>query len=185
MARTRTAAGVEELAGGSAPAPEVTAAEVETGAVAKTDPRDAQLAEFQTFKSGTRFGQVMQHDAHMRVENVPADRCTTWATDPRIDNGRAIAVFKGLGFRVVEIDEVTSDPTDETRLRPRYFEEGPNRSVAMGGGVLMIGYRKYRDDRKKHERDLAKVQVAEQKENLDNLGIRHGGTVTRGGLTEV
>lgn len=185
MARARTAAGVEDLSKAATPEPDVKPEEVATGAVAASDPRDEQLRGFQDFKAGSRFERVMQHDAHMRVLNVPADRCVTWATDPRIDNGRAIAVFKGLGFRLVEIDEVTSDPNDETKLHPRFYEEGPNRSVAMGGGVLMIGYRKYRDDRKAHEREMARVQVEEQQEKLDNLGIRHGGTVTRGGLKEV
>lgn len=175
MATRRTAA--EE--------PKLTVDELATGAVSKADPRDEVLSQFRTFNGKATRQGAPEHDLHMRVGNVPADRCVTWVTDPRIDNGRAIAIWRSLGFRSVEMDEVSNDPQIEEKLFCRYFEEGPNNTVAMGGGVLMIGYRQYREARKASERDAARTQVAQNQEKLDSIGIRHGGQVTRGGLTEV
>lgn len=175
MATRRTAA--EE--------PKPTAAELESGTISKVDPRDEVLSQFREYTIKGDRTNTPAHDLHMRVGNVPVDRCVTWVTDPRIDNGRAIAIWRSLGFRVVEIDEVSNDPQQEEKLFCRYFEEGPNHSVAMGGGVLMIGYRQYREQRKGAERDAARAQVAQQQEKMDSMGIRHGGQISRGGLTEV
>lgn len=150
-----------------------------------TDPRDSVLENFKEFRVkalGKRMGPL---DEFLRVHNLPADRCVTWATDPRIDNGRHLAFIKGLGFRPVEIDEVTTDPNVEAKLVVNQFDEGPHRTVLIGGGVLMIGYRQYREDRKANERDAARAQVAQQQEKMDSMGIRHGGQISRGGLTEV
>lgn len=159
--------------------------ELATGAVSKIDPRDEVLNQYRTFKGTPNRQSTPEHDLHMRVGNVPADRCVTWVTDPRIDNGRAIAIWRSLGFRAVEVDEVSNDPNMDEKLFCRYYEEGPNKTVAMGGGVLMIGYRQYREDRKANERDAARAQVAQQQEKMDSMGIRHGGQISRGGLTEV
>ncbi len=175
MATRRTAA--EE--------PKPTAEELATGSISKIDPRDEVLNQYRSFTGSGSRQDTPAHDLHMRVGNVPTERVVTWVTDPRIDNGRAIAIWRSLGFRLVEMDEVSNDPNIDEKLFCRYFEEGPNKSVAMGGGVLMIGYRQYREERKESERNAARAQVAQQQEKMDSMGIRHGGQISRGGLTEV
>ncbi len=163
----------------------VTPEEVTSGQVSATDPRDAAIAGYREFKVNDANATPVEHDRHIRVKNVPADRCCTWATDPRIDNGACISLFRSLGFRVVEVDEVTTDMNDDRKLVVSHFEEGPNRSVAMGGGVLMIGYRQYRDQRRAAAMERSRTNVVEGDAKLDTLGIRHGGTTARGSLTEV
>jgi hypothetical protein len=181
MSARRSSVNVDDLEAAAEP----TAEELTTGKVSKIDPRDAALSQYQEFKVKPGQRNVPEHDQHLRVGHVPRDRCVTWATDPRIDNGRSIAMFRGLGFRVVEMDEVTNNPNESRKLFVKHFEEGPNGSVAMGGGVLMIGYRQYRDQRKAAAREESKSQVVQQQNKLDSMGIRHGGSITRGGLTEV
>jgi len=188
MSARRSTVNVDELESAAEP----TVEELETGRVsardarvAKIDPRDEALSGYREFKVKQSGHNAPAHDLHIRVGHVPKDRCVTWATDPRIDNGRGIAIWRSLGFRVVEMDEVTNNPNDSRKLFVKHFEEGPNGSVAMGGGVLMIGYRQYREERKKANRDAAKAQVVQQTGKLDSMGIRHGGSITRGGLTEV
>lgn len=164
---------------------DVTPGEVAGGHVSASDPRDAALAGYREFKVNDANATPIEHDRQIRVKNVPADRCCTWATDPRIDNGACVSLYRSLGFRLVEVDEVAADMNDDRKLSVSHFEEGPNRSVAMGGGVLMIGYRQYRDERRAAAMERARTNVAEGDAKLDTLGIRHGGTTARGSLTEV
>lgn len=159
-------------------APEVTQ---EQGA----DPRDAALARFKEFRVkpvGQRMGPL---DEFLRVQNLPADRCVTWATDPRIDNGRHLAFIKGLGFRPVEVDEVTTDPNLDSKLVVNQFEEGPHQMVCIGGGVLMIGYRQYRDERRKQQRRDMAARVDSEIGTLDDIGIEQHAESKRADLTEV
>lgn len=135
------------------------------------DPRDASLENYKSWgvrSVGTRMGPL---DEFLRVQNLPSDRVVTWATDPRIDNGRHLSFVKGLGFRVVEMDEVTTTPYMNDKLVLNQYEEGPHKSVAVGGGVLMIGYRKYRDERRKAQQDEMQARVDSESGKLDDIGI--------------
>ena len=149
------------------------------------DPRDASIANFKEFRVkslGQRMGPL---DEFMRVHNLPSDRCVTWATDPRIDNGRHLAFIKGLGFRPVEVDEVTTDPNVDAKLVVNQYDEGPHRTVLIGGGILMIGYRQYRDARRKAQREEMQQRVDAKAGELDDMGIETQAKSTRAGLKEV
>lgn len=149
------------------------------------DPRDASLANFKSFKVknlGQRMGPM---DEFLRVHNLPADRCVTWATDPRIDNGRHLSFIKGLGFRPVETDEVTTNPNSEDKLVVNQFDAGPHNTVVVGGGVLMIGYRQYRDERRKAQRAEGNLRVDAEGAKLDDMGIEQHAKTKRADLTEV
>lgn len=148
------------------------------------DPRDSVLENFKEFRSvpAQRMGPM---DEFLRVKNLPADRVVTWATDPRIDNGQHLSLIKGLGFRAVEIDEVTTNLYDDKKMVLNQYDEGPNRMVVVGGGVLMIGYRQYRDERKAAERRQHKERVDAETGKLDDVGIKEHGTSKRADLTEV
>jgi len=149
------------------------------------DPRDAVLENYKEFRvksQGKRMGPL---DEFLRVSNLPADRVVTWATDPRIDNGRHLSFIKGLGFRVVEVDEVTTNPHVDGKLHINQFEVGPHNSVAVGGGILMIGYRKYRDERRKRQVLEAQERVDSESGKLDDMGIEQHARDKRADLTEV
>jgi len=149
------------------------------------DPRDSVLENFKSFRmvpQGKRMGPM---DEFLRVGNLPADRCTTWATDPRIDNGAHLSIIKGLGFRPVEVDEVTTNLNSQDKLILNQFDHGPNRMVLVGGGVLMIGYRQYRDERKDAERKQHQEAVDAEAGKLDDMGIKEHGETKRADLTEV
>lgn len=153
--------------------------------VDKSDPRDAALENFKSFRvvpTGQRMGPM---DEFLRVQNLPADRVVTWATDPRIDNGQHLALIKRLGFRPVEVDEVTTNPNVDTKLVLNQFDTGPQNMVVVGGGVLMIGYRQYRDERKEHERKQYEERVDAEQNKLDDVGIQQRSFTERADLTEV
>jgi hypothetical protein len=149
------------------------------------DQRDETLRQFKTFRVGSLGKRMGPLDEFMRVQNLPADRVVTWATDPRIDNGRHLAFIKGLGFRPVEVDEVTTDPNVDTKLVVNQFDEGPHRMVCIGGGVLMIGYRQYRDERRKAQREEMQQRVDAESTKLDDMGIEQHAKSRRAYLTEV
>lgn len=149
------------------------------------DPRDAVLDNYKNFRvvpTGQRMGPM---DEFLRVNNLPADRVVTWATDPRIDNGQHLAMIKRLGFRPVELDEVTTNPNMDSKLVLNQFDEGPNNMVVVGGGVLMIGYRQYRDERKDHERKQYLERVDAEDNKLDDVGVVQRSKTERADLTEV
>lgn len=149
------------------------------------DLRDEALAQFKEFRVRPVSQRMGPLDDFLRVQNLPADRCVTWATDPRIDNGRHLAFVKGLGFRPVEVDEVTTNPAVTTKLVVNQFEEGPHRMVAIGGGVLMIGYRQYRDERRQRQREEMATRIDSKIGSLDDMGIEQRGVSKRADLTEV
>lgn len=152
---------------------------------ADIDPRDAALQQYRKWQVksvGQRMGPL---DEFLRVQNLPADRCVTWATDPRIDNGRHLAFVKSLGFRPVEVDEVTTDPNVDTKLVVNQFDEGPHGMVALGGGVLMIGYRQYRDERRASQREQMQARIDAKQGQLDDMGIEQHAKDKRADLTEV
>lgn len=149
------------------------------------DPRDAVLENFKSFRVGPVGQRMGPMDEFLRVQNLPADRCVTWATDPRIDNGQHLSIVKHLGFRPVEVDEVTTNPNDDTKMIVNQFDEGPQNMVVVGGGVLMIGYRQYRDERKKFEARQFQERVDAEKEKLDDVGIEQHAKSKRADLTEV
>jgi len=149
------------------------------------DPRDEALANFKEFRVGSLGQRMGPMDEFLRVNNLPADRVVTWATDPRIDNGRHLSFIKGLGFRPVEIDEVTTDPNNQTKLVVNQYEEGPHRMVTLGGGVLMIGYRQYRDERRKAQKEEMERRVDVETSKLDDIGIEQQAKSRRADLTEV
>jgi hypothetical protein len=154
-------------------------------AQAGRDPRDAALEQYKSFQVksvGQRMGPL---DEFLRVKNLPADRCVTWATDPRIDNGRHLSFVKGLGFRPVEVDEVTTDPNIDTKLVVNQYDEGPHRMVVLGGGVLMIGYRQYRDERRSGQRREMQQRIDAKTNELDDMGIEQHAKSKRADLTEV
>jgi hypothetical protein len=149
------------------------------------DPRDASLENFKSWgvrSVGKRMGPL---DEFLRVQNLPADRVVTWATDPRIDNGRHLSFIKGLGFRVVEIDEVTTNPNVDGKLVVNQFETGPHNSVALGGGILMIGYRQYRDQRREAQQEEMQARVDAETGKLDDIGIEQHAKSRHADLTEV
>jgi hypothetical protein len=150
-----------------------------------SDPRDAVLENYQSWgvKSvGTRMGPL---DEFLRVQNLPADRVVTWATDPRIDNGRHLSFIKNLGFRVVEVDEVTTNPNVDNKLIVNQFDVGPHNSVALGGGILMIGYRQYRDQRREAQQAEMQSRVDAESGKLDDIGIEQHAKSRHADLTEV
>jgi len=149
------------------------------------DPRDASLENYKSWgvrSVGKRMGPL---DEFLRVQNLPADRVVTWATDPRIDNGRHLSFIKSLGFRVVEVDEVTTTPHVDDKLVVNQFEPGPHNSVVVGGGVLMIGYRQYRDERRKAQQEEMQARVDAETGKLDDIGIEQHAKSRHADLTEV
>jgi hypothetical protein len=149
------------------------------------DPRDAALEQFKSFRVGSLGQRMGPLDEFIRVKNLPADRVVTWATDPRIDQGRHLSFIRGLGFRPVEVDEVTTNPNVDDKLVVNQFDEGPHRMVCVGGGVLMIGYRQYRDERQKAQIEDMQARVDAKTGSLDDMGIEQHAKVTRAGLAEV
>lgn len=149
------------------------------------DPRDAVLENFKSFRVGPVGKRMGPMDEFLRVENLPADRVVTWATDPRIDNGQHLSLVKGLGFRPVEADEVTTNPNEDVKLILNQYDEGPQSTVVVGGGILMIGYRQYRDERKKAEALEFRERVDAEEGKLDDVGIEQHAKSKRADLTEV
>jgi hypothetical protein len=159
--------------------------EMAEGNGASVDPRDASLEQFRSFRVGTLGKRMGPLDEFMRVQNLPADRVVTWATDPRIDQGRHLAFIRSLGLRPVEVDEVTTNPNVDNKLVLNQFDEGPHRMVCVGGGVLMIGYRQYRDERRKAQREEGQARVDAKAGSLDDMGIEQHAKTSRAGLAEV
>lgn len=149
------------------------------------DPRDAVLENFKEFRVGPVGQRMGPMDEFLRVQNLPADRVVTWATDPRIDNGQHLSLVKSLGFRPVEVDEVTTNTAMDKKLIVNQFDEGPQNMVVVGGGVLMIGYRQYRDERKKAEALEFRERVDAEEGKLDDVGIEQHAKTKRADLTEV
>ena len=162
-------------------------AAVMAGAAIETDvdPRDAALQQFKSFRVGSLGQRMGPLDEFLRMKNLPADRVVTWATDPRIDNGQHLSFIKSLGLRPVGVDEVTTDPNIDTKLVVNQFDEGPHGMVCVGGGVLMIGYRQYRDERRKAQREEMQARVDAKGASLDDMGIEQHAEITRAGIAEV
>jgi hypothetical protein len=156
-----------------------------TPAAAPVDPRDEALQQYKTLRVGPVGQRMGPMDEFLRVANLPADRCVTWATDPRIDNGRHLAFVKSLGYRTVEVDEVTTNPAVDGKLLLNQFEEGPHRTVSLGGGVLMIGYRQYRDELREQQSRTMRERVDAEVSKLDDIGVEQHATSKRADLTEV
>lgn len=138
---------------------------------------DEQLRNFKDFSVKRRERKMgIAHDPRI-VGHVPSDRCVTWATTPTLDDGQHMSFIKSLGFRPVRIDEVSHDENDTHKLHVMHFEETERGLVEYGGGVLMIGYRKYRDQRRAFQR-------AEFQQMLDNVeGKTEGVGVGDGRIT--
>lgn len=149
------------------------------------DPRDAVLENYKSWGVKTVGKRMGPMDEFLRVQNLPADRVVTWATDPRIDNGRHLSFVKGLGFRVVEVDEVTTNPHVDDKLIVNQYDVGPHNSVALGGGILMIGYRQYRDARRAAQQEEMQARVDAESGKLDDMGIEQHAKSKHADLTEV
>lgn len=147
------------------------------------DPRDDALRNYRQFdfKSNKRAGVV---DDPNVVGNVAADRCTTWATDPRFDSGQHLGIVKGLGFRPVEEDEVSRDPNKAGKMYVAHYDIW-NGYVMRGGGMLMIGYKQYRDERRTAARVARRQELDESAAKLNNQGIEQERKTRRGSLAEV
>lgn len=148
------------------------------------DPRDAVLKNYRSWgvkRAGKQMGVVNDPN---EVGNVPADRCVTWATDPRLDAGRHLDFVKNLGFRPVEPDEVSRDPNRAGKYHVSHYEEW-NKYVVRGGGVLMIGYRQYRDERRAAAKKERKDMLDASREKLKDAGIEQQRSTRRGSLAEV
>lgn len=145
-----------------------------------------ELGDFQDFRPSLsrQMGYIPEADARL-VRNVPADMTVTWATDPRIDDGQHLALVQSLGFRVVRKEEVTTAQHDPNRMVLRAFADGPGDAVVVGGGVLMMGYRQYRDDRRAHARATARDRLDGRKQALDNAGVEQRGSSRSAPLSEV
>lgn len=161
-------------------------AEPKTATPPATSKFDHELGTFKEFRPSLRrdMGYLADQDPR-RVLNVPADMTVTWATHPKIDDGMHIAMMQSLGFRRVRREEVTTDMFDSERMVLRAFEEGPNDTVLVGGGILMIGYRQYRDERRVHAREEARRRLDSNKGRLDNQGVEQRGTTRSAPLSEV
>jgi hypothetical protein len=170
----------------AAPAAEKPSVEAPAPAPAPGAIYEHELAGFKEF--GPTLTRDVGYDPKSdprRVERVPADKTVTWATDPRQDRGSSLAFYRGLGFRPVRIEEVTTSPHDDTRLFLPHFEVGPHDYVVSGGGVLMIGYRQYRDERRAVAVKESMQHLDAHHDRLDNAGIAHHRANRSGPLSEV
>lgn len=147
---------------------------------------DHELAKFQSFGPNLRreMGYVEDDDPRV-VRNVPADMTITWATDPRVDAGAHLSLVQGLGYRPVRVEEVTTGFGDAYKMVLRSYEVGPHDYVVVGGGVLMIGYRQYRDDRRAAARSEAQTRLDGNRDNLSNAGVEYVGRSKSAPMTEV
>lgn len=147
---------------------------------------DAELANFREWTPQIRkdMGYMLQDDPR-HVMGVPADMTVTWATDPRQDGGGHLSFIRGLGFRPVRKEEVTTEFTEPDKLVLRAFEVGPHDYVVVGGGVLMIGYKQYRDERRAAARAQAERRLDANSDRLDTQGVQQTATVRTGPLSEV
>lgn len=147
---------------------------------------DHELAAFKEFGPNLRkeMGYVVDDDPR-HVRNVPADMTVTWATDPRVDAGAHLSFIQGLGFRPVRVEEVTTSFTGPDKMVLRAFEVGPHDYVVVGGGILMIGYRQYRDERRAAARAEAEARLDENQNRLDNQGVRQQASSRSGPMSEV
>jgi len=134
---------------------------------------DHELAAFKEFGPNLRkdMGYVVEDDPR-HVRNVPSDMTVTWATDPRLDAGGHLSFVQGLGFRPVRSEEVTTGFTGPDKMVLRAYEIGPHDYVMVGGGVLMVGYRQYRDDRRAAARSEAQARLDDNQNRMDNQGVR-------------
>jgi hypothetical protein len=146
----------------------------------------SELANFKTFGPNLRkdMGYVADDDPRV-VKNVAADMTVTWATDPRIDNGAHMSLIRGLGFRPVRVEEVTTGYDDAEKMVLRSFEVGPHDYVVAGGGVLMVGYRQYREERRAAARAEASSRLDDNSDRLDNAGVRQLAKTSSGPISEV
>ena len=126
-----------------------------------------RLAAFKDFAPNIADGFGARDDI-LGVGHVPADMVTTWATDPRIDKGQCISLFRSLGFTPVRPEEVTTNDYDDNRLLVHNYEEY-NNMVCRGGGVLMIGYRQYRDERKAYARIKSRERIDAATSNVEDM----------------
>lgn len=147
---------------------------------------DHELAKFQSFGPNLRreMGYVEEDDPRV-VRNVPADMTITWATDPRVDAGAHLSFVQGLGFRPVRVEEVTTGFGDAYKMVLRSYEVGPHDYVVVGGGVLMVGYRQYREDRRAAARLEAQTRLDGNRDNLSNAGVEYVGRSKSAPMTEV
>jgi len=163
----------------------VTASEV-VAAAPKADKYEHELNQFKEFAPSLRrdMGYVESDDPRL-VRNVPADMTVTWATDPRVDAGSHLSFMQGLGFRPVRTEEVTTGFGDAYKMVLRSYEVGPHEYVVVGGGVLMVGYRQYRDDRRAAARSEAQTRLDGNRDNLSNAGVEYIGRSNSSPMKEV
>lgn len=150
------------------------------------DPYAHELAQFKEFAPSLRrdMGYIENDDPRL-VRNVPADMTVTWATDPRVDAGAHLSFIQGLGFRPVRVEEVTNGLSNSYKMFLRSYEVGPHDYVVVGGGVLMIGYRQYREDRRAAARAEAQARLDGNRDNLSNAGVEYVGRSKSGTMSEV
>lgn len=147
---------------------------------------DNELGQFKDFRPSLikDMGYLPDQDPRF-VQNVPADMTVSWATDPRLDAGQHLSIMQSLGFRMVRSEEVTTKRHAEDKLLLRAYEVGPHDAVVVGGGVLMIGYRQYRDDRRAFSRAQAKERLDAQADRLDNQNVEQRVRSRSASLSEV
>jgi hypothetical protein len=154
-------------------------------------PYDAELANYQTYRQagfGPNLRQDMgyiKEDDPMYVMNVPADMRVSWATDPRVDKGAHLSLMRGLGYRPVRKEEVTTGFNDADKMVLRAYEIGPHDYVVVGGGVMLIGYRQYHEERRAARRDEAVARLDDNKSRLDNQGVQTRAVSRSGPISEV
>lgn len=144
-----------------------------TGAILN-EAYDAAIARFKSFDLGDRRQKMgVVEDANL-VRNVPADRTCTWAVDPAVDNGRHLEMITELGYRPVRADEVTRDPTDLTKMFLPFYTVLTGELVARGGGVLMIGYKQYRDERREKTAQQLRQDLERTADSFNSVGVKPG-----------
>jgi hypothetical protein len=147
---------------------------------------EAELATFKTFGPNLRkdMGYVEDDDPRS-VKNVPVDMATSWATDPRIDGGAHLSLMRGLGYRPVRTEEVTTGYADADKMVLRAYEVGPHDYVVAGGGVLLVGYRQYRDERRAAARAEALGRLDDNSNRLESVGVQQQARARSAPLSEV
>lgn len=147
---------------------------------------DTELGQFKDFRPSLTkdMGYLPDQDPRF-VQNVPGDKTISWATDPRLDSGQHLSIMQSLGFRMVRSEEVTTKGYVEDKLLVRAYEVGPHDSVVVGGGVMVIGYRQYRDDRRAFSRAQSKERLDAQADRLDNQNVEQRVRSRSASLSEV
>lgn len=147
---------------------------------------DHELEMFKSFGPSLRkdMGYVKEDDP-MFVQNVPMDMCVSWATDPRMDSGAHLSLMRNIGYRPVRKEEVTTNLYDADKMVLRSYEVGPHDYVVVGGGVMLLGYRQYHDERRASERAEALRRLDDNRSRLDTQGVEQRAVSRSGPLSEV